>query len=107
MIWKFITFLVRKLEPEIAHQISLIALKLGFHPRLKRIEIPVKINNLHFTNFLGVAAGFDKNAQIIQDLLFDISNKHGVALVAATHDNNFIKNFKTIYKIEDKTISEI
>jgi lipoprotein-releasing system ATP-binding protein len=49
----------------------------------------------------------DKNAQIIQDLLFDISNKHGVALVAATHDNNFIKNFKTIYKIEDKTISEI
>ena len=65
MIWKFITFLVRKLEPEVAHQISLIALKLGFHPRLKRIEIPVKINNLHFTNFLGVAAGFDKNAQII------------------------------------------
>ena len=49
----------------------------------------------------------DKNAQITQDLLFDISNKHGVALVAATHDNNFIKNFKTIYKIEDKTISEI
>ena len=66
MIWKFITFLVRKLEPEVAHQISLIALKLGFHPRLKRIEIPVKINNLHFTNFLGVAAGFDKNAQIIE-----------------------------------------
>ena len=49
----------------------------------------------------------DKNAQIIQDLLFDISNKHGVALVAATHDNNFIKNFKTIFKIENKTISEI
>ena len=49
----------------------------------------------------------NKNAQIIQELLFDISNKHGVALVAATHDNNFIKNFKTIYKIEDKTISEI
>ena len=55
MIWKFITFFVRKLEPEIAHQISLIALKLGLHPRLKRIEIPVKINNLHFSNFLGVA----------------------------------------------------
>ena len=68
MIWKFITFLVRKLEPEIAHQISLIALKLGFHPRLKRIEIPVKINNLHFSNFLGVAAGFDKNAQVIEKI---------------------------------------
>ena len=68
MIWKFITFFVRKLEPEIAHQISLIALKLGLHPRLKRIEIPVKINNLHFSNFLGVAAGFDKNAQVIEKI---------------------------------------
>ncbi len=68
MIWKFITFFVRKLEPEIAHQISLIALKLGLHPRLKRTEIPVKINNLHFINFLGVAAGFDKNAQVIEKI---------------------------------------
>ncbi len=68
MIWKFITFFVRKLEPETAHQISLIALKLGLHPRLKRIEIPVKINNLHFSNFLGVAAGFDKNAQVIEKI---------------------------------------
>ncbi len=68
MIWKFITFLVRKLEPEIAHQISLIALKLGLHPRLKRIEIPVKINNLHFINFLGIAAGFDKNAEVIEKI---------------------------------------
>ena len=68
MIWKFITFFVRKLEPESAHQISLFALKLGLHPRLKRIEIPVKINNLHFSNFLGVAAGFDKNAQVIEKI---------------------------------------
>ena len=68
MIWKFITFFVKKLEPEIAHQIFLIALKLGLHPRLERIEIPVKINNLHFINFLGVAAGFDKNAQVIEKI---------------------------------------
>ena len=68
MIWKFITFLVKKFEPEIAHQISLMALKLGFHPRLERIEIPVKINNLHFINFLGVAAGFDKNAEVIEKI---------------------------------------
>ena len=68
MIWKFITFFVRKLEPEIAHQISLVALKLGFHPKLKQIKIPVKINNLNFINFLGVAAGFDKNAQVIEKM---------------------------------------
>jgi len=36
-----------------------------------------------------------------------MSNKHGVALVAATHDNNFIRNFKTTYKLEDRKLNEI
>ena len=49
----------------------------------------------------------EKNAEIIQGLLFDMSNKHGVALVAATHDNNFIRNFKTTYKLEDRKLNEI
>ena len=49
----------------------------------------------------------EKNAEIIQNLLFEMSTKHGVALVAATHDNKFIRNFKTIYKLENKKISEI
>ena len=68
MIWKFITFLVRKLDPENAHQVTLFALKLGFHPRLKKVKIPTKINNLIFSNLLGVAAGFDKNAQTIKNI---------------------------------------
>jgi len=68
MIWKFITFLVTKLDPEKAHQVTLFALKLGFHPRLKKVKIITKINNLIFSNLLGVAAGFDKNAQIIQKI---------------------------------------
>jgi len=34
MIWSFITFLIRKLDPEIAHQLTLKALKFGIHPRL-------------------------------------------------------------------------
>ena len=49
----------------------------------------------------------EKNAEIIQNLLFEMSNKHGVALVAATHDNKFIRNFKTIYKLENKKLNEI
>ena len=49
----------------------------------------------------------EKNAEIIQGLLFDMSSKHGVALVAATHDNNFIRNFKTTYKLEDRKLNEI
>ena len=68
MIWKFITFLVTKLDPEKAHQVTLFALKLGFHPRLKKVKIRTKINNLIFSNLLGVAAGFDKNAQIIKKI---------------------------------------
>ena len=39
MIWKFITFLVRKLDPEKAHNITLLALKYGLHPRLQKIKI--------------------------------------------------------------------
>lgn len=49
----------------------------------------------------------EKNAEIIQNLLFEMSTKHGVALVAATHDNNFIRNFKTTYKLEDRKLNEI
>ena len=49
----------------------------------------------------------EKNAEIIQNLLFEMSAKHGVALVAATHDNKFIRNFKTIYKLENKKLNEI
>ena len=46
MIWKFITFLVRILDPEKAHNITLLALKYGLHPRLQKIKIKTKIKNL-------------------------------------------------------------
>ena len=70
MIWKFITFFVRKLDPEIAHKITIKFLKLGFHPRLNKIGIPISIGNLIFKNFIGVAAGFDKNSEVINKIHF-------------------------------------
>ncbi len=70
MIWRFLTFLIRKLDPETAHQLTLKALQLGFHPRLKSTKITTKINNLTFKNILGVAAGFDKNAQVMSKIHF-------------------------------------
>ena len=70
MIWSFLTFLIRKLDPETAHQLTLKALQLGFHPRLKSTKITTKINSLTFKNILGVAAGFDKNAQVISKIHF-------------------------------------
>ena len=71
MIWKFITFLVRILDPEKAHNITLLALKYGLHPRLQKIKIKTKIKNLEFTNPLGIAAGFDKNAEVIKAIHSD------------------------------------
>ncbi len=70
MIWSFLTFLIRKLDPETAHQLTLKALQLGFHPRLKSTKITTKINSLKFKNILGVAAGFDKNAQVMSKIHF-------------------------------------
>jgi dihydroorotate dehydrogenase len=68
MIWKFITALARKLDPEIAHRISLLAFKLGIHPRFNNIKIPTTVSSLNFINPIGLAAGFDKNAEAIKSL---------------------------------------
>ena len=44
------------------------------------------------------------NARIIQDLIIDISNNYGVALITATHDNEFIKAFSKVYVLSDARI---
>ena len=49
----------------------------------------------------------EDNAEIIQNLLLDISNRHKIALITATHDSNFIKNFDKIYKIQDMNLNEV
>ena len=70
MIWKFITFFVRKLDPEIAHKLTIKSLKLGLHPRLNQSVIPINLGDLFFKNLLGIAAGFDKNAEVINKVHF-------------------------------------
>ena len=45
------------------------------------------------------------NASIIQQLLFEISNKYGIALITATHDNKFIKSFDKVYKLFETRLS--
>ena len=66
------------------------------------------INNPNFI-FLDEPTGNldEDNAEIIQNLLLDISNRHKIALITATHDSNFIKNFDKIYKIQDMNLSEV
>ena len=60
------------------------------------------INNPDFI-FLDEPTGNldDENAIIIQNLLLEISKTNNIALVAATHDNNFIKSFDKIYYLKN------
>lgn len=66
------------------------------------------INNPNFI-FLDEPTGNldEDNAEIIQNLLLDISCRHNIALITATHDSTFIKNFDKIYKIQDMNLNEV
>ena len=48
----------------------------------------------------------DENALIIQNLLLNVSKRNNIALVTATHDNNFIKSFDKIYYLKDFKLIE-
>ncbi|AHC39010.1 quinone-dependent dihydroorotate dehydrogenase [Ehrlichia muris] len=60
------------IPPETAHKLVIFALRNNFIP-VKKIEIPRSLNIQVFNKLLrtpiGVAAGFDKNAEVIQPLL--------------------------------------
>tara|TARA_Y100000991_G_C21893756_1_gene314934 strand:- start:266 stop:934 length:669 start_codon:yes stop_codon:yes gene_type:complete len=45
------------------------------------------------------------NARIIQELIIDISDNYGVALITATHDNEFIKAFNKVYVLSDARLN--
>ena len=66
------------------------------------------INNPNFI-FLDEPTGNldEDNAEIIQNLLLDISRRYKIALITATHDSNFIKNFDKIYKIQNMNLNEV
>ena len=49
----------------------------------------------------------EENASVIQDILINISNNFGVALITATHDNKFIKAFDSIYDLSDSKLNKI
>ena len=47
------------------------------------------------------------NASIIQDILIDISDNYGVALITATHDNKFIKAFNKVFELSNAKLNEL
>lgn len=68
MIWKNIPKLSNFVDPEFAHNLAILFLKLGVYPKIKNENLPVKVKNLLFNNPIGLAAGFDKNALIIKEI---------------------------------------
>jgi dihydroorotate dehydrogenase len=62
---------LRKLDPEAAHGLALKALKLAPLPRAPADDEKLRVEafGLMFPNPVGLAAGFDKNAEVIDPLL--------------------------------------
>ena len=63
--------LIKNLPPELSHQFTLKLLKLNLF-RTKNFNDPILYQHLFgfdFSNPLGLAAGFDKNAEVIKPLL--------------------------------------
>src|SRR5579863_6855233 len=64
--------LLRRLPPEMAHRATIHALRAGLAPRRKRADPPslaVRLWGRDFPNPIGLAAGFDKNAEVPDAML--------------------------------------
>ncbi|MBT6982838.1 MAG: dihydroorotate dehydrogenase (quinone), partial [Rhodospirillaceae bacterium] len=71
MIWDMGLAIMRRLDPETAHRLTIRALSLsqslGLGPNVSRHHDPILASrhwNIDFPTPLGVAAGFDKNAEV-------------------------------------------
>lgn len=66
------TPLLRKLDPELAHTTSIKIVKNNFAPLNKHVDpeiLKTKVWSLAFNNPIGIAAGFDKQAEAIPGLM--------------------------------------
>lgn len=64
--------LLHLLDPEAAHRLAILALRLGLAPRPQPHDDPVlhtRVWDLDFRSPLGLAAGFDKDAEVVDPML--------------------------------------
>lgn len=60
--------LFKRLDPELAHQLGAAVIQLAkFFPRAQGTE-PILVAGIEFSNRIGMAAGFDKNAKLVRGL---------------------------------------
>jgi len=70
--YKFIKPILFKLSPEFAHDLAIYAMANNVLPKAKLLDYPslrVNVLGLNFSNPIGLAAGFDKNARALNCLL--------------------------------------
>lgn len=63
MVWRLASYLTQTLPAEAAHNVAVKALSLGMGPAPIVPSLPVKVGEMSWPNPLGLAAGFDKNAE--------------------------------------------
>lgn len=70
-IFKYIKPALFKLEPEHAHKAAIVALQMGLAPngQLNNDGLNQTVFGLYFDNPFGVAAGFDKNAEVPNEII--------------------------------------
>ena len=68
-MYRFLFNLVfRKLDPELAHSLGAGVIKLSAFLPVRKRSGQVEVAGLQFTNRIGMAAGFDKNAKLVRGL---------------------------------------
>ena len=71
-VYKIIRPIIFMFDPEISHKITLQGLKIFGALKMKNLDDPILGNTLFerkFSNPFGLAAGFDKNAEVIKGVL--------------------------------------
>ena len=68
MYWRFFYKILSLIDPETAHNLIIKMIKNGFLPKIKTKSIPLKVMDIKFQNPVGLAAGFDKNAETINQI---------------------------------------
>ncbi len=69
-MYKYISSLSNFIYPELSHSLFLNFLKLGLiNKKFKNKNLNIKLWNKNFPNPLGLAAGFDKNAEVVAETI--------------------------------------
>ena len=68
MNWKFFYKILSFIDPELSHNIVVNIIKTGLFFKIKTKSSPLKVMKLKFKNPIGLAAGFDKDADLFNEL---------------------------------------